>query len=1398
MVDSGAAVTVISFGLYQAMPETSRPKLQPLAENIQLQAADDGRLHVHGLIEILVNIEDETFKWDAYVADISDDGLLGFDFLHHFNCLLEARRGLRINDRLFAIECESKVGLNVVYVKRDTVVPANSEFIVPGETNQFELENDTPYVIVEPISEGKLPVHVAHCVVDINRTDIDIPVRVANTKDEDVHLHAGTRIACIQTVNIVTDIDDFEKTTEKSSSRLRSVQIQADHDICSWPDGLRELYERSCADLSRGERDRVAALLNKHVSTFAMSSTDHGRTSIVQHKIETGDAIPIKQRPRRPPRAFEGEEEKIIASQLEAGIIRESTSPWSSPLVYVRKRDGSTRQCVDYRKLNEVTKKDAYPLPRIEDCLDCLGGANIFSTLDLQSGYWQIEIKEDDRPKTAFSTRTGHYEYVTMPFGLCNAPSTFERAMELIMKGLQWKTLILYLDDIIVMGSSFDEHLDRLDEVLTRLTDAGLKLKPSKCHLFRSEVAYLGHVVSESGIKPDPEKVRRVQEWPTPTSITDVRSFLGLCSYYRRFIRGFSTIAAPLNKLLEKSSRFKWDEECQASFDTLKQTLVSDHVMAYPNNDGIFILDTDASATGIGAVLSQLQWDETSQKEVERPVAFASRSLTRTQRRYCTTRRELLAVVCFVRHFRHFLLGRKFLIRTDHSSLRWIMSFREPTDQMARWLEILSQFEFVIEHREGKKHNNADSLSRTPCDPDTCECYNESKIMEELPCGGCSTCQRRHREWSDFFSEDDIVPLSAKAVKQAGPEISTNKDKYLFCDRIKAFADASLYFVSVLTIFFIAFFSWSISSTRRNIVFGCMCLITGLVFVSNGVKDALQFVKLRLRPTSNVVSSVNVKRASMTRTKARRGRDNAVDVAKNDTPPCVSDTDAIAGGLSGQQGILLGNIDRAELITMQKEDPDIGIVYGWLIASPDRPDRSRVHNKSPTVRNLWLHWNQLHIVDGLLYKRNHTNSKLTTGLQLVVPENLRDRVLKACHASVLSGHLGMKKTLSKLQRSFYWLNMRETVRVFLSNCITCGARKRPTSKPRAPLGEYSSGSPMDRVAMDIMGPFPTSSTGNRYVLVIGDTFTKWVEAYAIPDQTASTIADVVVKEFIARFGTPLEIHTDQGKNFESALFQDICRLLEITKTRTTPYHPASNGMIERFNRTLVDMISSFVDKKQQDWDKNLSLLTSAYRSTIHEATGFSPNFLMLGREVRTPIEVSLGIDRPDDDHDHTSPHDHAVDIVATMTEASRIAREHISDAQERQKKNYDARLSINNFRAGDLVYYLDSTKRKGLSPKLNPHKWIGPCVIITRLSDLVFELRSKQTGKTKVLHHDRLKPYTSAEVPSWVKNLSQKLKEGGDPHKRQAGTQTRLKDTIPQGPPRRSTRPSKLPQRFGY
>ena len=434
--------------------------------------------------------------------------------------------------------------------------------------------------------------------------------------------------------------------------------------------------------------------------------------------------------------------------------------------MFVKKKDGTTRGCVDYRLLNEVTVKNAYPLPKIRECLDCLGNAKWFSTLDLQSGYHQIEVKESDSPKTAFvSSRGGLYEFVTLPFGLCGAPATFQRCMELVFRNLTWKTVIVYMDDVIVFAPTFSTHLERLEEALRRISDAGLKLNPNKCHFFKQKVSFLGHVITPEGVMTDPVKVEVIQNWKTPKNLTEVRSFLGLCSYYRRFICGYATIASPLHDLMKAGADFVWTEECEAAFGALKASLTGDNVMAYPCDEGLYIVDTDASNTAVGATLSQLQWCEKTQKEEERPIAYASKSLTKTQRRYCVSGRELLAVVAFIWEFRHYLLGREFVVRTDHSALRWLLSFKEPENQVARWLEILSQFNFKIVHRSGVKHQNADSLSRIPCDPDECDCYDGQTVIEDLPCGGCDKCKKKHEKWSSFMAIDDIVPLTARCVR---------------------------------------------------------------------------------------------------------------------------------------------------------------------------------------------------------------------------------------------------------------------------------------------------------------------------------------------------------------------------------------------------------------------------------------------------------------------------------------------------------------------------------------------------------------------------------------------------------------------------------------------------------
>ena len=553
LVDTGATVTILKPEHYRIIPKERRPPL--VKEGVVLRQADGKEVACLGKAVLDVKIGGCCQTLNVAVADVSH-GTLGMDFLVKTGAVVDfGRLEMRIGETIVPCRtAENGPFFPRVVSACDVQIPPRHEMIVDAMITANIRRGRVG--LVEPVKGGPL----AENGVLVSKTLVDIssgafPVKVINLGLQPRYLRAGTMLGKLSVIE-VGDVEELRFVAQEPRPIMEvPEQARSSREV---PEHLTDLVNQSAKDLGPEDTERVTNLLIDYQDVFSKGEYDIGRTNFVKHSIDTENARPIRQPLRRSSPQQREEVERQVGELLDKGMIQPSDSPWSSPVVLVNKKDGTKRLCIDYRKLNDVTIKDAYPLPRIDDSLDALSGAMYFSTLDLASGYWQVGMNADARDKSAFSTPSGLYSWNVLPFGLCNAPSTFERLMECVLAGLRWEILLVYLDDVIVFGRTIAESVDRLRAVLDRFRAAGLKLKPSKCHLFQRQVAYLGHVVSPEGIHTDPAKIEAVRDWPTPITQTQVRSFLGLASYYRRFIRGFAEIAGPLHRLTEKSAKFKW------------------------------------------------------------------------------------------------------------------------------------------------------------------------------------------------------------------------------------------------------------------------------------------------------------------------------------------------------------------------------------------------------------------------------------------------------------------------------------------------------------------------------------------------------------------------------------------------------------------------------------------------------------------------------------------------------------------------------------------------------------------------------------------------------------------------------------------------------------------------
>ena len=1171
--------------------------------------------------------------------------------------------------------------------EKDTPKVLHPVLVQPGQLQMVQIQKP-------PVSEGKL------CLLEALDEAEHPRLLVATT----LHAYEG-KTALVPIVNLSTepvqicegdtlvnaievteeDILASQPTTAKRAKVMALLQnkVKSPESIKLLKDYLShspEIEEKDLkaknvkvdgTNLTKGQRKQVLKLLQEFQDVFANSNLELGEANFAEHEIETGNHAPIKQQPHKTPFALRAERDKICAQMLEQGVTEPSQSPWVSPIVLVRKKDGTIRFCVDYRKLNDVTVKDAFPIPRVDETIETFRGANYFSTMDLQSGYWQIKMKEEDKPKTAFTTGKETYQFRRMPFGLTNAPATFQRGMQLLLSTLPANMCLAFIDDVIVYSSSFWDHVYDLALVLSVLQQANMKVKGKKCDFFCTQVTFLGFRVSAKGIEPCLDKIQKVKDTPAPRNQTEVRAFLGLSGFYRRFIQNYAKIVQPLTCLLKDDRRdsFEWGAEQNAAFNKLKDMLTEYPILGYPRYGQEFILYTDASTYALGAVLAQN--DETG---VERVIAYASRTLRGAELNYGVTEKECLAVIWALQHFRTYLLGVPVKVITDHTAATWIFSVRNSSSKLpprlARWALQIQEYDVKVYYKKGTLHSNADALSRLPiaeADPAAFEkaenilrwIDHEETWYKDLQMSG----EPPSEQFAQMKAASDQIP-----EWQTGPTI--------------ALADAPC----------------------DNPVL-CPEQPWGIYKVLDDLTVTTQEEESPIDANEAINHPIEVPELA------------------DDVPPPLNPQDIKAH--QRQQS------PWRELIA-----------YFETQSLPDDPD---------LAKEIVALMEPFYLDQGILCRNWKLRAKRTrkTGLeQVLVPTTLVPSLLKAYHDSKLAGHLSADKVYENIRLRYYWPTMYSDVKDYVSRCHKCQIHKEgPRGEEYIKEGNECS-RPFQKVIMDIMGPLPKTQRGYEYVICFVDQLTRYLEAVPLKDRTALGIATVFVKEICLRYGVPEELLSDQEKSFKSELFLLTAKLMGTQKVFSAAYHPQTNGAVERVNKTLKGILAPYLNRTTNDWDECLPYAVFAYRQAVHFSTGYSPYYLLYGRDPMMPEDLWYQPKEP-----AVCPETYIESVKHRLGVAWHAAQDNARSRATSDKTRLDEKAHPQALKPGDLVAlrwnYIIPGSSKKLSPKFRaPYRILEinwPNIQVTRIGD--------RPDKTYTYHMNSVKKYHSwsNEPPEDVK-----------------------------------------------
>ena len=1016
--------------------------------------------------------------------------------------------------------------------------------------------------------------------------------------------------------------------------------------------------------------------VNDMPSIFGLDDEPLNISPMFVYKIKLTSEDPVYRKAYPVPIKFQEQLEQQIEEMLLQGIIEQSASAFNAPLVPVVKSDGKLRVTVDYRHLNTVVHDERYVIPSISDMFSTMQDSKFFSNLDIRQAFWQIKLDEESKQYTAFSTPRGKYHFNSLPMGLKCSSGAFQRIIDSVLYGLTGRVCKIFIDDVLILGKTFAEHCENLVKVFKRLHEAKLTIRLSKCKFFQKEIRFLGHIVSDKGIRTQPEKVAAIKNMSRPKNVKELLRFLGAAGYYRKHFPGdFAEITFPLTELTKgatrkacRNQRIQWSDEAQKAFEKVKELLCKDIMLMYPNFSKPFYLHTDASDVSVGGMLSQ----ENEHGE-RQPLMYFSKKLSKAQRNYSTTEKEAMSLVYGLRQCKQITLGYDTIVASDHQCLRKIFSTGKPVARLTRWqMELMSYPNVHVTYVPGKQNTLADFLSRLK---------NDKKSKE--------SCEESTGSMSD---EEDELSMNAVPRSYSGVlSVGDNNEQPSNANHEPSRLDAN-----------------SSQTTDRVIISGTPSR-RRIVMAAGGSSDD----------------------AAIT---VRGGSENAEDSAcgshegsneelieVNEVPINIQKNVTRNKEKEDEHGF---HWDLDTYKKYQDKDEVCSLLKEYVKGTLSKIKRKKLRKYIPNFMS-----NHYNIFNGLLYKIHIDVEYKPQTMLIYVPVEMRRYVLEWAHNTKLAGHRGLHKTIERLRTVAFWPGSAADIKNYIRTCTTC-CRFKPSYDKHAPILRFNNATrAFERVHIDLV-MLERSKTGHRYILTAIDAMTHYLIAVPLRTKTTQEVAAALIQHVVLPFGVMDKVISDNGPEFLSEVFKSIMQDQQIEHRTVAIYTPKTNGLCERVNKSLVSILICLVNDNPKTWTDMLPSAVAAYNGSYSESLRENPQFLMFLRDLKRPIDVFLPSNIKD-----VGIQEFKTIMMEIQRKAFKRVIEELTKGYEQREAQHKA-CKIKELQIGDRVYIKNPPKP---GPRKLQLKYRGPMRVIERLGKTVVIVQGIQSRRRYKVHTDNIK-----------------------------------------------------------